>query len=68
MSRQTWSLDFEHWTLIFRSGVAIVLTGVYVRYVEGNEDYRKDAMDFVQAERLELHRFDLSKESVSHLP
>lgn len=37
------------------------------RYVEGTEEYRRDSLDFVQAEGIQLHRYDLSKESVSTL-
>ena len=36
------------------------------RYVVGSEDYRKDAMDLVQSQGLNLYRFDLSNEAVNH--
>lgn len=36
-----------------------------IMYVEGSEEYRKDSMDFVVEEGIELFRYDLSKEDVS---
>lgn len=36
-----------------------------IMYVEGSDDYRKDSMDFVNNEGMQLWRFDLSSETVS---
>lgn len=36
-----------------------------IMYVEGSDEYRKDSMDFVNNEGLQLWRFDLSSETVS---
>lgn len=41
----------------------IELRGTH-RYVEGTDEYRKDSMDFVRNEGIQLHRYDLSEESV----
>lgn len=35
------------------------------RYVVGDDEYRKDSLDFVNNEGIELYRFNLSKEAVS---
>jgi hypothetical protein len=41
------------------------LTLVSGRYVVGDDEYRKDSLDFVNNENIELYRFNLSKEAVS---
>ena len=41
------------------------VTDYACRYVVGTDEYRKDSLDFVKAENLQLHRFDLSDEEVS---
>lgn len=44
------------------SSKLIVVSG---RYVVGNDEYRKDSLDFVNNEGIQLYRFNLSKEAVS---
>jgi hypothetical protein len=39
-----------------------------VMYLEGTDEYRKDSREFVEREGIELFRYDLARESVSHIP